>query len=419
MWADEDDFSTPSGLAPERLGGVLVEAFSEVGGGRQASIELLHRTGDWLGDLDAAGFISLGAPHPEDPDARPRAVIRWAQALEATQWGGVLHKEEHDDRRDVRLLQVAAGLAGAVPVDLEACLRDLDRDRTRFVLAAVNASTQSHVVRVRERLPDGRDAGRAGASLQVEPLFAWPDPPEPVDERVLELPLFPERLAEEAVLAWAQSHPAPAVSLPLPAEVIDLLGRLWPARGRAASVPRSRRRHGDTLTRRWHSRGQEEVQDWLGFVLPDLSPLTDQRYRRFCFSAEPGVLPDRSAGLPVGHDRQRPVVLAWVPPALDLEDVLLHGSSEQGVAMMSIAVDDRTLSTPRPLTLATNLRESAGGYTSVTVAGCVLGVQRSEEKVTRIGWTRSGDHGNPQLVVHLPMAPVRALEVVLASRDIP
>jgi len=398
---------------------VLVEAFSAVGGGREAAIELLRRTGDWLGDLDAAGFISVGAVHPDDPDARPRAVVRWVQALEAARWGGPLQREGRDDRRDLALLTLAAALAGAVPANLEECLRDLDRDRTRFVLAAVNASTQSHVVRRQQRLPDGRDAGRAGGALQVDALFAWPDPPQPHDEEVLELPLFPERLAEEAALAWAEAHPTPAVGLPLTEEVTDLLQRLWPARGRAASVPRSRRGRGDTLMQRRHLRSDDEVQDWLGLTLPELTPLTDQGYRRFCLSAEAGALPDRSAGLPAGCDRQAAISLVWVPSGLQLDEVLRFGCAQQGVATMAITVDDRTLSSPRPQFMATNLRESAGGYTSVTVAGRVLGVQRLEEEVTRNTWARLGDAGDSAFVVHLPVAPVAALEVVLSSQNVP
>ncbi len=164
VYEDERYVASPTGLPPDELAATLREAMSERGGGHQAAVELLARCGGWLPVLDAAGFIAVGPPSGRDPGLRPRAVVRWADAVGALEHGGALNAgwDHHRPALDDRVLRIAASLADGPAVELGALLGDLDRERTRCVLAAVEAASQAHVVEYERRLPDGRYSGRSG-----------------------------------------------------------------------------------------------------------------------------------------------------------------------------------------------------------------------------------------------------------------
>lgn len=307
---DEHEFASPTGLAPEELAATLRLAMSERGGGHQAAVDLLARCGGWLPVLDAAGFVAVGPPSGRDPELRPRAVVRWADAVAALEHGGALNTgwDHHRPSLDDRVLRIAASLADGPAVELGALLIDLDRERTRFVLSAVEASTQAHVVEYEWRLPDGRNSGRSGF-LSVPPIVPWPEVDLDSGWEQPELALWPERVAEEEAVAWAAAHPAPAVGLPLTGPVADLLSRLRAPGGmRGGGLGMWSR---TPISVELRARTPAEVEAWLGGPLPELPPLVAAGQRCWCFSrGEEG-------------DEGFEVVLCWVPAGTSIHEVVL------------------------------------------------------------------------------------------------
>ncbi|WP_328292993.1 hypothetical protein OG218_09625 [Kineococcus sp. NBC_00420] len=410
MWEDEDEFACPSGLPPEELGGVLVRAHDEVGGGRQAAVELLRRRTGWLASMDAAGFIAIGAPSPRDPDQRPRAVVRWAEAVAATEYGGVLHDEVRHPGKDPRLLRIAAGLAGAGPVDLADVLSGLDHETTRYVLAAVESSTQAHVQYYSPRLPDGRDGFYGMGGVPMPRIVEWPLA-EPSTWQQPELALWPARVAEEAAAAWAVANPEPEVSLPLAAEVVEVLRHLRrPGGMRGGGLGLWGR---GAIAQELRRRTSRELADRLGLPVPELSALTEAGYRRECFSWEAGELPDRAVPL-LREEEHRPVFVCWVPPGVSLDEVPFHQEVGSGVATLTIVVRRRDAdhTDPGP---TTDLHSAAGGRTLVRVGGHRVGIQRSGRTSTRLGWRRDLGDETAHLVLEVPLRPVEALDVLLRS----
>lgn len=397
-WADEAEFASPSGLPPGELAEVLLASMVERASGASAAVELLRRSGDWLEALDAEGFVAIGPADPRNPDPHPRSVIRWADAVAALEWGGVLSERGHVDRFDPRLLRIAASLADGVPVDLLAVLGDLYGEKARLVVAAVSESTQGRFDEYELRLPDGRDAGWTG-HLEVGTPYPWPEPEAPVEQPELEL--FPARVAEERALAWALANPAPLISAPLDDRVRAVLDRLRFASGM--------RGHG--LGRHfWRSEpvlaGQtvlteEEFVAWAGIDVPEIT--TPWAHRRVCSTRD----------LADGY-----VTVHWIPADADVEEFTGERAEEVGAPSLTISpLDDRP--DPHPERPSTTFTSAPGGYTSVTIGRSVVTVQRIDPGATRIAWGRT-DLARPLgCVLSVPRLPTPAVELLLASPGLP
>ncbi|WP_328291639.1 hypothetical protein OG218_02590 [Kineococcus sp. NBC_00420] len=432
------------GLEPDELARTLEHAFGELSG-PPAAVTLLHRTGNWLSALDAAGFIEIGPPHPDDPDARPRATIAWTEALAAAEHGGALASRSLDlhldddpyavepdpdqPRRDVPVLRLAAGLAGAVAVDLRSDLSGLDRPTTAVLLAAISAATQAHVQQFRAVREDGRPSSR-GSMRWVGPLYDWSDAEAEVQRwtgsndpsgpwRQGRLSLYPAADAEADLLRAALTNPYPVAELPLGDHLRRVLEALRPQ-----SVGRRSRRRArladdvdDSVLR--YTRG--EVEDWLGFPLPSLTPLEASGFELICRTAkhfwngDADPLPARGSLLPNGEPLEVSIQLLWVPRGPDAARVAPDEERVTGLVRWSPFV--RLAEDPSQRT--TSFTEPAGGYTRVTVNSTRIGVQHGYPGHTRIGWSRDVLGEQYNLALHLPWEPVRALELVLASRNAP
>ncbi|MEW9265076.1 hypothetical protein AB1207_09980 [Kineococcus endophyticus] len=406
MDEDEHEFASPTGLAPEELAATLRLATSERGGGHQAAVDLLARCGGWLPVLDAAGFIAVGPPSGRDPELRPRAVVRWADAVAALEHGGALDAgwDHHRPALDDRVLRIAASLADGPAVALRALLDSLDRERTRFVLSAVEAATAAHHVEHEWRLPDGRDSGRSGF-LSVPAIVPWPEVDLDTDWEQPELALWPERVAEEEAVAWAAAHPAPAVGLPLTGPVADLLSRLRaPGAMRGGGLGMWSR---TPISVELRARTPAEVEAWLGGPLPELPPLVAAGQRCWCFSrGEEG-------------DEGFEVVLCWVPAGTSIHEVVLPRSAERDATVLHVwarpgpgaapsgAPEDRT-----------SLMDPAGGHTTVRVRGRRVGVQRWGHAESGLGWFRRGGADHQFLRLHVPRLPPAAVELLLQGENL-
>lgn len=443
-----------SGLDHDELCTTLELAFNELSG-PPAAVRLLRRTGNWLLALDREGFIHLGPPHPDDPESRPRATVDWSGALEAAAYGGPLASRSLDvelgddepfalgpldpdqPRRDLPLLQIAASLAVGVPVDLLTALRDLDRPTTASVLAAVSACTQAHVRYDRARLPDGRVSTRSSMAW-VCPLYDWTDadrelaPSPPADgSRQAELGLYPAADEEAAIARAAHANPHPVAELPLSEHLVRVLGALRPGTTRGGRVRRARPpadeadRRRSAISRRMLQHSRDEVERWLGRALPVLPTegrdveLVCLRHRNFWEEEGDHPLPARGSTIPNGEPWALSLVLAWPPVGTDLTRTTLD-ELRLDPDLVTGSVHWAPWSSPSedPGRRSTSLLEPAGGYTGVTVGGRHLGVQHSREGSTRIGWSAEGAC-EFSVALHLPAAPVPALEFVLRCRNLP
>lgn len=402
VYEDERDVASPTGLPPDELAATLREAMSERGGGHQAAVELLARCGGWLPVLDAAGFIAVGPPSGRDPELRPRAVVRWADAVGALEHGGALNAgwDHHRPALDDRVLRIAASLADGPAVELGALLGDLDRERTRCVLAAVEAASQAHVVEYEWRLPDGRDSGRSGF-VSVPPIVPWPEADRDSGWQQAELPLWPERVAEEEAVAWAAANPSPTVDLPLTGPVADLLSRLRAPGGmRGGGLGMW---SGTPISGELRTRTPADVETWLGGPLPEVPPLVAAGQRCWCFSrGEEG-------------DEAFEVVLCWVPAGTSIHQVEVHRPAERGATVLHVrAGAEPTGGGDR----RTRLLDPAGGYTSVLVRGRRVGVQRCGHAETNLGWVRQGGADHQFLRLHVPRLPPQAVELLLQGENL-
>ena len=439
------------GLDPDELARTLEHAFGELSG-PPAAVTLLHRTGNWLSALDTAGFIEIGPPHPDDPDARPRATIAWTEALAAAEHGGALASRSLDlhldddpyavepdpdqPRRDVPVLRLAAGLAGAVAVDLRSDLSGLDRPTTAVLLAAISAATQAHVHQFRAVREDGRPSSR-GSMRWVGPLYDWSDAEAEVqrwvgsDEpsgpwRQGRLSLYPAADAEADLLRAALANPYPVADLPLSDHLRRVLCALPPESHHRGYRSRGGGGGGQdsveaTMVR--HPRG--EVESWLGFPLPTLTSLEEQGHELVCvthrlpWDGPGGALPIRGSLLPNGEPVQVDVSLLWVPPGTDLAEVSFDDAQVE--SWVTGLVHWSPVPRPRPdhRKRTTSFTQAAGGCTGVTVRGTRVGVQHRDAGHTRIGWSRREGGEEFGLSLHVPAEPVEALELVLAGRDVP
>ncbi|MFB9376957.1 hypothetical protein ACFFKU_02885 [Kineococcus gynurae] len=393
MWSDQDTFASPSGLGAEALGEALVRAFEEVGGGRLAAVELLRRTGTWLSELDRAGFVSVGAPHPDDPDSRPRAVIRWGGAVEAVDWDGPLHHEARTPGRDPFLLLLAAALAGRAPAgfNLGAGLEGLDQDTARFVLAAFSEATRAHSERSTGRRTPG------------EPVVAWPEEP-PTRARETGRPAAAP-VRERATREWVETHPAPVVSLPLAAPVRSVLEQLRSAT-RMRPVGGAHQRHQEKpLFSTFVLRPDEEVEEWLDFSLTQLAPLDDVGHDRRCFTRAGGPLPVGGATEPAEPDQ---VEVYWIPRDVAPEQVCLSNPDELSIVHLRIDLDPDGED-------GEDGAGAPGDRTTVTIRDVRYSVQRSGERRTRVAWRREDRPRRPSFAMNVPLAPVDTVELLLRS----
>lgn len=458
-----------SGLSPEELAQTLERAFDELSG-PPAAVRLLHRTGNWLSAMDEAGFIDIEPPPPDDPQGRPRARIAWPEALAAAEHGGALTSrsldapwyEERDAdeqpygvepepdevRRDVPLLRLAASLAGAAPVDLSRELSGLDRPTTAVVLAAISSATQAHTREYRRLLPDGRPSTWS-ASTWIGPLYDWADAEAEAQRnrgegeaegswRQGRLALYPAAEEEAAIARAAHANPHPVARLPLSDHVLRVLGALRPGgsagiRGGGRGLRRHRGRgSGDGVGSTLLRYTRVEVEDWLGFALPTLTPLEEAGHRLVCLRSrnswepEGAQLPARGSSIPNGDPVELSIALRWVPPEVDSTRVALHDDQGEGVTGLVTYSPFSNDPEERTERRATSLTEPAGAYTGITVDGTHVGVQHSSPGHTRIGWSKRGpdprDAGGTGvwygMALHLPLEPIAAVELILASRDI-
>lgn len=93
----------------------------------QAGVELLIDHDCWLHRADFTAFITI-----DDSPASPLAFIDWPAAVAALHAGQL-----PCSGGERRMLQVAASIAGAVPVDLSDALPGLDRAGIALVATAV------------------------------------------------------------------------------------------------------------------------------------------------------------------------------------------------------------------------------------------------------------------------------------------
>ena len=93
----------------------------------QAGVELLIDHGCWLYRADFTALITL-----DDSAASPLAFVDWPAAIAALHAGRL-----PCSGGERRMLQVAASIAGAVPVDLSDALTGLDRIGIALVATAV------------------------------------------------------------------------------------------------------------------------------------------------------------------------------------------------------------------------------------------------------------------------------------------
>ncbi|WP_245886992.1 hypothetical protein [Kineococcus xinjiangensis] len=342
---------------------------------------MLQRTSNWLSAMDAAGFIEISPPHPDDPDARPRARIDWLEALAATGYGGALacrslqvHLDPEDDPYGV---ETGVG------------------DRSRRADAAGEPWRQEH------------------------------------------LALHPAAEEEAAIARAAHANPYPVAQLPLNEHLRRALGALRPGRRMTPRLTRrSRRQDGgaNSISRTMHQHTRAEVEDWLGFALPSLTPLEKAGRRLLCltsrmfWTSDADPLPARGSSLPNGEPMELEIYLLWAPAEADLTRVALHDAEEEGWVVGSVGYSPFTRAPQEERgRRATSLTEPAGAYTGITVNGSRLGVQHSLPGHTRIGWTRRGPAAPTEpgggvwyrMALHVPREPVAAVELILASRDIP
>ncbi|MEW1959357.1 hypothetical protein [Kineococcus sp. NPDC059986] len=324
-----------------------------------------------------------------------------------------------------------------IPVDLLTELRDLDRPTTASVLAAVSACTQAHVRYDRARLPDGRMSTRSSMAW-VGPLYDWTDadrelPPSPGGDgwRQPELGLFPAADEEADIARAAHANPHPVAELPLSDHLVRVLGALRPGvvHGRRAFPPRppadEAERRRDAIARQMLRHDRDEVERWLGRALPVLPTegrdveLVCLRHRNFWEEEGDHPLPERGSTIPNGEPWQLSLVLAWLPVGVDLTRTTVDE-----LWLMDDVVGGSLdwMPWPRPAggrrRRSTSLLEPAGGYTGVTVGGRHLGVQHSRQGQTRIGWAAEGAC-EFSVALHVPAAPVPAVEFVLRCRNVP
>jgi hypothetical protein len=389
-------------LSREELADALERSLLEVG--KNPAITLLHRAGTFLEEMDAAGFVEVLPPHPDDPAQNPRSRIDWAGSLAALQ-----------DRAGGNVLRIAASLVGELAVDLSAELSMMDRRTTALVLAAINASTQSHSETYERLLPDGRPSGWSG-SVSREPLFPWPPvDPEPADVQG-SLSLWPAAEEEAAAEAAALANPYPEVGLPLDDHVRRVLRHLRPADwgGMRGGGLHRRRFDGEPGVRQsMHEHPRPDVEAWLGFRLPEF----DGVGRLMCLTFEEPPLAERGSLLPHGEPAQFHIGLLWVPDGTDLDRVQLHHAAQDG--LLSGGVNWSPWERPHEEDPPTSFREAAGGFTGVTVRGTRVGVQRRDPAETRIGWLKEASGTRFGVHLNVPREPEAALEFLLAGRGAP
>jgi hypothetical protein len=99
----------------------------------EAAVTLLIEHGAWLYRADfPAWFIDVYPPDPDEPDDMAAAVVRWGDAVAALNAG-----ELPCSTSEAHILRIAASIAAGIPVDLRACLGNLDGGNLRLVLAAI------------------------------------------------------------------------------------------------------------------------------------------------------------------------------------------------------------------------------------------------------------------------------------------
>ncbi|MEW1960379.1 hypothetical protein [Kineococcus sp. NPDC059986] len=376
---------TGSTLTSGQLADALGTAWAELGPPAVA-VELLHRTGDWLTTLDAAGFLDLDT----HPDGTPRATLRWAEAVAALAPDappGELPRDLPLGRHHPGVLRIAAALASAVPVDLGAVVGDMDRPTTAHVLAAISWSSQDRAIWFDPRLPDGRSSART-VPLHVDGLVDWPTVQDPPQDT--ELPLWPARVEEEAVARAAEENPGPLATLPLSGHVAAVLEHLRPTDPEYRIV----------TIGMWGAPGvlDDDV------VLDDGSAFTGPR---------PPLGPDESEVLlHRRHDPTRPLLLV-VPADVDLHGVPFHRLPEAGVTTVSTTPGDPPAESPAT---GTDLRNATGGWTVLDIGGVLAGVVHLEDGVTGISWTRPDGE---RVAVSIPARPREAVERLLTWPGVP
>ena len=160
-----------------------------------------------------------------------------------------------------------------------------------------------------------------------------------------------------------------------------------------------------------------DVQEWLGFPLPRLTPLEEAGHDPLCVTFEPGPLPQRGSLMPNGEPWEVGLALLWVPAGTDLSRVVLRHAVTDGFAGGLLHRSPGPVRETRRR--ATSLTEPVGGYTGVSIGGTRAGVQHSRPGRTRIGWRKQGPDASFTIALHLPLEPVPALELVLRSRNVP
>ncbi|WP_157873697.1 hypothetical protein [Kineococcus radiotolerans] len=377
---------TGSTLTSSQLTDVLTMAWIELGPPAVA-VELLHRTGDWLTTLDAAGFLDLDT----HPDGTPRATLRWAEAIAAIDPNappGPLPADLPHARHHRGVLRIAAALASAVPVDLGATLGDMDRPTTAHVLAAISRSSQAHLEWLDPRLPDGRPSAR-WTYRDVGVLTDWPTAPDPPQDT--ELPLWPARIEEEAVARAAAARPAPLAGLPLSEHVAAVLEHLRPI---------AREFRYETLGM-WGAPGV--LSDGVD-IDPDEASFT-------------GPCPQPASGeervwLRRHVDPQRRYLLL-VPAGVDLHTVPFHRLTQAGVTTISTAPPEPDAP---PIVAGTDLRNPTGGWTVVRIGDVLAQVTHLEDEVTGIYWIRADGQN---VGVSIPTRPRQAVERLLSWPGVP
>ncbi|MEZ0493427.1 hypothetical protein AB2L28_14400 [Kineococcus sp. TBRC 1896] len=377
---------TGSTLTSSQLADVLAMAWSELGPPAVA-VELLHRTGDWLTTLDAAGFLDLDT----HPDGTPRATVRWAEAVAALAPDappGLLPADLPHDSHHRGVLRIAAALASAVPVDLGAAIGDMDRPTTAHVLAAISRSSQAHLEWFDPRLPDGRPSAR-WTYRDVGALVDWPTAQEPPQDT--ELPLWPARVEEEEVARAAAAHPGAAAALPLSEHVAAVLDHLRPiARG-----------YRTMTLGMWGAPGvlDDDVDiddDGTAFTGPHpaLGPGEERLWLRR--RVAPGHL----------H-------LLLVPAGVDLHTVPFHDLTRAGVTTITTTPPDPDTA---PVVAGTDLRNPTGGWTVVRIGEVLAQVTHLEDAVTGIYWIRADGE---RVGVSIPARPRQAVERLLRWPGVP
>lgn len=402
-----------TGLSREELADVLERSLLEVG--KDSAITLLHRAGTFLEEMDAAGFVEVLPPHPEDPEQNPRSRIDWAGALAAIEPEGAMIRDSWP-RTDQSVVRIAASLVGALPVDLSAELSGMDRRTTTLVLAAMEGRTQAHYESYERLLPDGRPSGWS-ATVPRERLVPWPQrEPEAVDVQG-HLPLWPEAEEEAAAEQAANDNPYPEVELPLDDHVRRVLRHLRPADWggmRGGSVARHRWDDEPGVRTTMHEHALADVEAWSGFPLPEF----DDVGRLMCLTFEEPPLAARGSLLPNGEPVEVSLCLLWVPDGTDLDHVVFRHAAADG--LVSGVVRWSPWNSPAddggP---STRVNAAAGGYTGVTVRGTRVGVQRSDPAETRLGWVREASGTRFGVSLQVPRAPQAALELLLAGRHVP